>query len=262
MRWTRTAGPPTGRLADVVLVALHRGPLAEVPQGPERFGPVRAEDVTVQTHVGPEAVAWLAGFRSGALRTIAARDLGDLAALDAADACVTVRCRLPEPPDLGYLQSAWSVARWLCARGAPVVVDARAMRYRSATEVLAVPPDAPFDLRRELTVVVETAPSPGLGGTVVHTRGLLKLARPELVTVVAAEDRDAAVAVLWRIAGELAGVPVGGGAVEAPVPLFLVPAPPGSFVEALHLDNDAILVVGADGGAPEWPRGGQPMIEA
>ena len=259
MSWTRTPGPPTGRVADVVLVVLHRGPLADVAVGPERFGTVRAEDTAVLGHIGPEAVAWLDGFRSGALRTLAARDLVDLAALDAADACVTVRCRLPEPPDLGYLQSAWAVARWLCARGATVVVDARAMRYWSAEAALAVLPDAPFDLRRELTVVVETAPSAVLGGYVVHTRGLLKLARPDLVTVVAAEDRDAAAAALWRLAGRLAGVAVGDA---EPIPLLLVPAPPGSFVEALHLDNDAVLVVGTDGGAPEWPRGGRAMIEA
>src|SRR5262245_49131593 len=95
--WKRAQTGPTGRPADVVLVAFHRGALAEdVPLAAARFGLPGREHTglcDVRAHAGADAIAWLSGFRSGALRSIAARDLGDagLAVLDAADACVTVR---------------------------------------------------------------------------------------------------------------------------------------------------------------------------
>ena len=41
---------------------------------------------------------------------------------------------------------------------------------------------------------------------------------------------------------------------DTTLPLHLAPAPKGSFAEALHLDNDAVLVAGADGAAPVWPK--------
>jgi hypothetical protein len=163
-----------------------------------------------------------------------------------------------DPFDLGYLQAAWGLARWLCARGATVVLDAHATRFWPAEAVAAQPTGAAFDVRRELTMVVETRPTPGLGGHVVHTRGLVKLARPDLVTVVAAGDTARAAEALWRIAARLADgyMPAPGDVADADttVPLHLAPAPKGSFAEALHLDNDAVLVAGADGAAPEWPQ--------
>jgi hypothetical protein len=262
--WQRSEQGSTGRPADVVLIAFHRGALAdEVPLAAARFGlPGRAhaELCDIRAHAGADAPEWLDGFRQGALRTIAERqlDAAGLARLDAADACVTVRATVLDPFDLGYLQAAWGIARWLCARGAGVVLDARATRFWSGARVAEVAADAAFDVRREISLIAETDATAGLGGHVVHTRGLLKLARPDLVTVVAREDVDAAADVLWRLAArEAAGyMPASGDRVsagaDADVPLLLTLAPPGSFVEALALDNDAFLVAGADGAAPEW----------
>ena len=265
--WTRAATAATGRVADVVLVAFHAGPLgAEEPLAAARFGLPGRDAVgllEVHEHTGDAARAWLDGFRRGALRSIAATDLGGLAALDAADACVTVRATVFDPFDLGYLQAAWGVARWLCARGASVVLDARATRFWTAPAVAALPADAAFDVRRELTLVVESVAHPGLGGHVVHTRGLVKLARPDLVTVVAAEDTGPAAEALWRVAARLADgyMPAPGDLADAEtaVPLKLAPAPRGSFTEALHLDNEAWLVMDPDGVAPAWPRAPAPQ---
>jgi hypothetical protein len=267
--WKRTSTAATGRVADVVLIAFHTGPIsADEPMSAARFGlPGRdlVELLDVREHAGPPAVEWMDGFRRGALRTIAGKDLGDLAALDAADACVTVRATVADPLDLGYLQAAWAVARWLFARGASVVLDGRATRFWPARDVSALPPDAAFDVRREVTMVVETQASPGLGGHVVHTRGLVKLARPDLVTVVAAEDTRRAAEALWRLTARLADgyMPAAGDVADADtmVPLHLAPAPEGSFAEALNLDNQAWLVTAADGGAPVWPRDPPPAPE-
>lgn len=256
--WTRS-GRGAGRRADVVLIAFHTGPLRDVPLSEAGFGlPGRdaVDRLDVRYH-GAEALGWLDGFRRGALRTIATQDLGDLAILDAADGCVTVRADVSDPQDLVFLQAAWGVTRWLCARGAKVVLDARATRFWTSAGALAVAPDAPFDVRRELTVVAQTSATPGLGGHVLHTRGAVKVGCPDLVTVVATDDRSAATEALWDIAATLADgwVPATGEGFRAGViPLFLIPAPPGSFVEALHLENDAMLVVGEDGAAPEWSR--------
>jgi len=261
--WTRAHTGATGRVADAVLIAFHTGALrADVPLSAAQLGlpgGAAASLLDVREHSGAAALTWLDGFRRGALRTIAVQDLGgDLALLDGADGCVTVRATVADPFDLGYLQAAWAVARWLCARGASIVLDARAMKFRRAATVAELPPDAPFDVRREVTVIIETTPVPGLGGHVVHTRGLAKLARPDLVSVVAAADTAQAAEALWRLAARLADgyMPAAGDVVEAdsPVPLLLTPAPPGSFAEALNLDNQAFLVAGADGAAPEWSR--------
>jgi hypothetical protein len=270
--WQRAETGATGRPADVVLVAFHHGALADdVPLAAARFGlPGRAhaELCDIRAHAGAEAPEWLDGFRQGGLRAIAERhlDAAALARLDAADGCVTVRATVLDPFDLGYLQAAWGLARWLCARGAGVVLDARATRFFSADAVAAVAADAPFDVRREISLIAETEPTPGLGGHVVHTRGLLKLARPDLVTIVARGAVDAAAAALWRLAARLADgyMPASGDRIaegeDADVPLLLTLAPAGSFVEALALDNDAILVAGADGAAPEWAYRARPTM--
>jgi hypothetical protein len=260
--WQRSDTRPTGRVADVVLVAFHTESLVDgVELSAARFGipaghPEQVLDV--HTHTGDAARAWIDGFRDGALRKRAAADLGDdLAALDAADAAVSVRATVMDPFDLGYLQAAWAVTRWLCARGASIVLDARGMRYATAETVAAVAPDAPFDVRREVMMVWESEPTPGLGGHVMHTRGMLKFARPELVTVVAPADLEPAAEAMWRLAARLADghMPEANepADVDQAVPLLLTPAPAGSFAAALNLDNDAILVAGADGAAPEWP---------
>src|SRR5262245_20648701 len=131
--WTRRHTDPTGRIADVVLVAFHEGPLtADVALDAARFGLPGKRHVDLldlRQHEGEAAGPWLTGVQSGALRGIAEEDLGSVAALQRATACVTIRVTVADPFDLGYLQAAWGCARWLFARGATVVFDARAMRF-------------------------------------------------------------------------------------------------------------------------------------
>lgn len=249
--WTRADTRPTGRLADVALVVFHRGPLADdVPLSLERHGAPSAEAVG-RIDVTPIAdPSWLAGWRSGGIRTVAEQDLGaQLSDLDAADRCHFVRATIIDPPELSYLQAAWAVARWLVARGATLVLDAFALRFHTAASLGAEDVRAPLSVAREISVVFETEPTAAKLGHVVHTRGLGKLARPDLIALVDPAEVGAASEVLRAVAQALADgfMPTVAGARPplsdtVAVSVTLHPVPPGSLAEALHLNNDAWLV--------------------
>lgn len=249
--WTRADTRPTGRLADVALVVFHRGALADdVPLSLERHGAPSAEAVA-RVDVTPIAdPTWLAGWRSGGIRTVAEQDLrAGVVALDAADRCHFVRATIIDPPELSYLQAAWAVPRWLVARGATVVLDAFALRFHTAEALATEDVRAPLTVDREISVVFETEPTAARLGHVVHTRGLGKLARPDLIALVDPSEVQAAAEVVRALAQLLADgfMPTAAG-VRPPLPdsvalsVTLHPMPPGSLAEALHLNNDAWLV--------------------
>lgn len=250
--WTRADTRPTGRLADVALVVFHRGPLADaVPLSLERHGAPSVEAVA-RVDVTPIAdPAWLAGWRSGGIRTVAEQDLGagGVAVLDTADRCHFLRATIIDPPELSYLQAAWAVARWLVDRGATVVLDAFALRFHTAASLAAEDVRAPLAITREISVVYETEPAAARLGHVVHTRGLGKLARPDLIALVDPREAGAAADVLCALAQVLADgfMPTTAGA-RPPLPdslglsVTLHPMEQGSLAEALHLNNDAWLV--------------------
>lgn len=245
--WTRADTRPTGRLADVALVVFHQGPLAAAePLSLAQYGaPSRAavDRVDVTAIQDP---SWLSGWRAGGIRNVAVDALGPaLATLDAADQCHFVRAQILDPFDLTHLQAAWAIARWLVGRGATVVLDAFALRFHTAAAVQAQDVAAPFDLEREVTVVFEKEPLAAQLGHVVHTRGLGKLARPDLVALVDPARAAATADVLRAIARQLADgfMPVPGGrAPRVEAAHALIPLPPGSLADQLHLNNDGWLV--------------------
>ncbi len=245
--WKRSDTRATGRLADVALVVFHRGPLADgVPMSAQRFGapsPEAVGRVDVQHVTDP---GWLSGWRSGGIRTVASEALGaDLATLDAADQCHFLRATVADPMDLTHLQAAWALVRWLVARGASVVLDAYAIRFHRAAALAAEDPAAPFALEREVTVVFETEPAAAQLGHVVHTRGMGKLARPDLIALVDPARAKATAAVVSALARSMADgfMPTPGQRLAAEnVPVTLEPLPPGSLADQLHLNNDAWLV--------------------
>lgn len=245
--WRRSDTRPTGRLADVALVVFHRGPLvADVPMSAERFGAPSLESVArvdVQHVTDP---GWLGGWRSGGIRQVASDMLGaDLATLDAADQCHFLRMTVADPMDLVHLQATWAVARWLVARGATVVLDAYAIRFHRAAALAAEDPAAPLAIEREVNVVFESEPAAAQLGHVVHTRGMGKLARPDLIALVEPARAQATALVLRALARSMADgfMPTPGARVSAEnVPVVLEPLPPGSLADQLHLNNDAWLV--------------------
>ncbi|MCA9673422.1 MAG: hypothetical protein KC464_00170 [Myxococcales bacterium] len=201
--WTYAAPPTEARDPEVVLFAFSHGPLRDdVPMSLARFGaPDAAQVAAVEVRTIPRAVepAWFDAWRSGSLRAIAETDLGaGLAALDGADHVHLVRAAPTAPADLGYLQTAWALARFLVARGATTILDAHAATFRAGD---ALPgPDAPLDVRAEVRVVFETDPTRGDLAHALHTRGMRKFGAPDLIALCG----DADAALVSEVVGQLA----------------------------------------------------------
>ncbi|MDP3231311.1 MAG: hypothetical protein Q8N26_00950 [Myxococcales bacterium] len=96
---------------------------------------------------------------------------------------------VPDPPDLGYLQVGWAIARWLLQHGDGILMDAESGRWWTSEELLSWeaggwPTGRRFLLERELrfSTAIE-GPS-----CIVATQGLTKFGRPELVCLAAAQQ--------------------------------------------------------------------------
>jgi hypothetical protein len=184
--WQYTSPPPHRRRPEVVLIAFARGPLTgQVELSLATFGAPSEEAVahcslrTIDRRVDP---AWFDAWRQGSLRDIATKDLGgQLAELDAADHAHVIVAAPQAPTDLGYLQGAWALARYLVARGATLILDAHAMTYRPASAIAQA--DAPLDVAREVRVVFETSSTRPDGAHALHTRGMRKFGAPELLAL-------------------------------------------------------------------------------
>lgn len=244
--WTRDPEAGSDRVAHVLLVCFASSLRDDVALSASRFGIPDKRSVElfeVREHVHSADPAWFDGWRSDALRSIAESDLGEaLAELDAADRCVTLEVSLPEPADLGYLQAAWGLARWLVERGASVVLDVHAGRYLRGASLAAA--DADFEVRRELSVILESEPNEPGSGHILHTRGLRKFGRPDLVTLCDPEDAEAIAGLFWEIAegmarGFLPALPRHGLDVDDETTFYLVEDRDHAFAELLGLNNDA-----------------------
>lgn len=256
--WTRNESRSADRSASLFLLCFSTGALrADIPLSMGRFGipsPQRYRDLEVRRWWRGDSPDWFDGWRTGAIRNVAEGDLqAGLAALEEADLVSGIRHEGPDPPDLGHLQAAWAVARWMVACGATAVLDVYAARFLEAARVAAVPADAPFDVRREVRIVFETdATAPG-GDHVLHTRGMRKFGRPDLVAIVRRERAAAVADVLWQVAegmamGFLPARPRHGVDLAPDLSLFLVPPPPDDTLTAkLVLQNDALFLAGPSG---------------
>jgi hypothetical protein len=191
---------------------------------------------------------WIDNWRTGALRTIAEDELAEPGRLDAARFCFTVGVELPDPPDLGHLQAAWAAAKWLAARGAFAVLDVWAARWVDAARLAALDPARPFDLDQQVSFVCETQPTRGFGHA-MHTRGMVKFARPDLMAGVEAADIGLMHQVMRRLAGMTADgrvIPVGQRfRADADHVFAVVPCEPGVNAPEVNLGNDALLIVPA-----------------
>ncbi|BEL08552.1 hypothetical protein Q0Z83_067430 [Actinoplanes sichuanensis] len=168
-----------------------------VPAG----APVDALDVRLHRH--SENPEWVDGFRSGPLRDLAARELPDLRLIDDATCCYSVQVRMPDPADLTHLQLAWAVAAAACRAGATAVLDVFAHDWSLASSIAGLDPNRPFTVLREISVVAESDESPGFGHA-VHTRGMLKFGRPDLIMGVPRDEIGEAAQILNQLAGMLA----------------------------------------------------------
>lgn len=155
-------------------------PLSRVKHGvPEGEGMKHVGLASIAREQAPE---WFDGFFTEPGASIARGELGDAAYDSIAGSRYVHRidAQIVDPPDLGYLQAAWALARCACDTGAGAVLDAHALRWWSREALRSWKLEGPFDVDREITLVLETEPEPGTG-QLLHTRGMAKLARPDLV---------------------------------------------------------------------------------
>ncbi|HYJ08393.1 MAG TPA: hypothetical protein VEX18_05275 [Polyangiaceae bacterium] len=153
-------------------------------------------------HQRATARQWFEDWWNSSFGVIAEQDLGeDMPLLTTSDNCFTLKLDLPDQPDLAPIQTAWALSRWLCARGASVVLDVHAFRYRTREDVEKLGFDE-ADVLRDVKLVLETDATQG-DLHLMHTRGLCKFARPELTCFVTPDDASVSGRILNQIARTL-----------------------------------------------------------
>lgn len=174
----------------IFFVCFGKAPFTGLALEPGRFGLPSSElasRVDVREYRRDAKRQWFEDWWSAAFGVIAQQDLqADLPLLTTSDTCFTLQFDLPDQPDLSPLQTAWGLARWLCARGADVVLDVPAFRFRSRQDVEQLSFER-ADVARDVKLVLESDASEQ-GLHLLHTRGLCKVARPELLGWVRPED--------------------------------------------------------------------------
>lgn len=248
--WQRPSFRPTGRDADFMLIAfadedvLGAGPELRLGGRVPSNAPAAALDLRV--HHYADVPDWVDGWRADALRNLAAMEFEDLSRLDAASCCYSITVSVPDPADLSHLQLGWAVAAEIAAAGAFAFLDVHPAGWQSGESVAALPPERPFVIQREVRLIAENEATPGFGHP-VHTRGMVKFGRPELVVGVPAERIQETGQILNHLArmmaeGELI-TPGQKFRVNEQRVLVVEPYTPDGRVPELHLNNDALLLV-------------------
>jgi hypothetical protein len=251
--WRRPCFMAGEQPTKIFFVCFGKEPLAEVDLGRARFGlpsDELANRVEVREHRRAAGRAWFENWWADAFGVIAQQDLGDdLALLTTSDVCYTLSLELKDQPDLMPLQSVWGLVRWLCARGMSVVLDVHAFRFRTRADVDALD-FQDSDVQRDVKLVLESEPSED-GLHLMHTRGLCKCARPELMCFIRPDDA----AVMGRVLNQLARTLLEGAApsqirlrVAAGVELVTSPAPDRALIDSLGIES-AVMLVRNDGAA-------------
>jgi hypothetical protein len=203
--WQRSAFQPGGFTNQFTLFCFSQALKADVPMSAARFGlPTPEAMKLVEVRELPREVdaQWFDAFRGGSLRGIAAHWLGDLAALDSATQLTALIISREDVAELTHVQAGWAAAKWLVERGATVILDAQANRFWKAADVADWPVVRPFSLSIDVNVVVEAEPT--AAKAVIHTRGMQKFGRPDLVVFdVPAPRWDPVGALIRSIASQL-----------------------------------------------------------
>jgi hypothetical protein len=249
--WQRPYFKASEQRTLILFVCFGKAPLGDVPLSQSRFGLPGAQvvsQVELREHQRATSKQWFEDWWSSSFGVIASQDLGDdLPLLTTSDTCVTLKLDLPDQPDLAPIQTVWGMSRWLCARGASIVLDVHAFRYRTRAEVEELGFET-ADVLRDVKLVLETdATQDGL--YLMHTRGLCKFARPELMCFIDPNDASLMGRVLNQIGRTLMEgaeatqirLRVGEG-----VELVTRAASDRSLVESLGLEA-AVNLVRADG---------------
>lgn len=249
--WPRPYFKASEQRTSIFFVCFGKGAMADVPLSQSRFGlpgEQVANQVELLQHQRSAARPWFEGWWASSFGVIAAQDLGsDLPLLTTSDTCFTLKLDLPDQPDLAPQQTVWALSRWLCARGASVVLDVHAFRYRTRDDVEGLGFDE-ADVLRDVKLVLETDPSQD-DLHLMHTRGLCKFARPELTCFVTPDDAS----VMGRVLNQIARTLMEGARAEQirlrvveGVELVTRPSQDRALTESLGLEA-AVSLVRSDG---------------
>lgn len=248
--WPRPTFQRTDRRASFLLLAFAgRDVLGDAPELELRgilpaTAPVDAVDVSLIDRA--ENPTWFDGWRKDSLRAIATKFLDDLRELDAATHCYSVRVEVEDPPDLAHLQLGWAVASRLAQAGCATVLDAFAVTWRSGEEVAELDPRRPLTIQHEISLTAETDATAGFGHA-VHTRGMIKFGRPDLIAGVSAERVQHTGRILNHLARMLAAgamFPLGKRfRFDGERTLRVTPYEPDDVVPDVELNNDGLLLV-------------------
>lgn len=210
--WPRPYFKATGQTTKIFFVCFGRAPLTDLPVERVRFGLPDADlarQVDLREHPRDKGREWFEGWWHGAFGAIAQQDLGeDLPLLLTSNVCYSLGLELPDRGDLMPMQTIWALSRWLCARGASVVLDVHAFRFRTRNDVEAMS-FAEGDVTRDVKIVLESEPTRD-DLHLMHTRGLCKFARPELMCLIRPEDGTT----LGRVMNQIARTLMEGAAPE------------------------------------------------
>jgi hypothetical protein len=249
--WPRARYTATPQRTQIFFVCFSRAPLSQVALSRSRFGLPRPElfdQFDIREHQRSENPAWFEGWWSASFGFIARRELGrDLELLTASQRCVTLSLDAPDQADLAPIQTMWGLVRWLCERGCDVVLDVHAFHFRTRAAVESLTFDGP-DLQRDVKLVFETNPTE-CGLHLMHTRGLCKFARPELLGYIRPDDVQALEPFMLEGARLLME---GATATElrlgasSDVELVTKPNPDATLIENLGL-SAAVLLARSDG---------------
>ena len=159
--------------------ALDLPPMRAVDYGVVPGDALQAIDVTRHARDGAEE--WFAGWWDNAFGEFAHMQLGaEFKTLTQTTVCYSVQLRLDDHADLSPLQAAWGVVRWLVDCGAGFVLDLHALKYRTGDDVREFDFGA-LKIGREISIANETSPTDDTGTYLIHTRGMTKFARPDLM---------------------------------------------------------------------------------
>jgi len=259
-RWQRPFWTPGGAEAEVAMVAFSQTPLpAGFTLAGERHGAPSAgvpKTLNLGTLSARDNAEWIQGFFEPELLELARADLGGSPArLGEARHAHTLSGCFPDAPHLDHLQAVWALLRALAEAGCFVFLDLVAARWLSPDEVAALAPDAPFELDREISIILESEVR-AEGVQVCHTRGLRKFGRPDLLSFEPPEqDGEATAGLLHALAERLAlGEQVGAGdtfraedGLERP---FLAYDPTAGS-PAVHLENAGLVLGSAHPPGPQ-----------
>ncbi len=248
--WQRELFVPTDRTAAIdfrCLMMNHPGALELGPEHgfPDIEWPTQLHVTVANRDDDPE---WVESLLGGWLFDRAAIDLGEPRArvLSKATHCLAISGDLNDRADLGYLQAAWAVARLAMDRSGLAVLDVRQGIWFDASQLRSWPADRNLDLNYEVNFVIEQDPEPDLGH-IVHTRGMEKFARPDLVIPGIRRDQSSVAANLLSV---LTGALTRGkhlrpgetARLGASSLLFFDEYRAGVNAPDLELNNDALLV--------------------